>query len=220
MASNNKVNTFKTGDKVRPFGGDKLFVENYCGVSLDGTYTVSYVSEQLVRLTCADSFASTGRGISHTRLKLVEKVRIEGAEISPADIEIGDEILVTRTGHNITHMRKGVVGEIARQNHSGLDALLFKTEGQYHGSGERLNWGMDYTETIVLVKAVPERDKLLDRLVGALAGTVVTYRESWARKHGDEKWDVVVLGRLSIVNTDVLRNNISDSPVTFLTAEK
>lgn len=215
------MNNFKAGDIVRPNRVDENFVRTYAGPTADGTYTVLSSEGHMLRLQ-PNGFegSATGRGISDSRFTMILPIRVEGAEIAPADIQIGDEILVTRTGHEITHMRQGIVGEIARQNHSGNDGLLLKTKGQYSGSGERLNWGMEFTETIVLVKAVPERDVLLDRLVGALAGQVITYRESWARKHGDEKWDVVVLGRLSIVNTDVIRTNISASPVTFLTAEK
>lgn len=215
------MDTFKAGDIVRPNQVDENFVRTYAGPTADGTYTVLSSKDRMLRLQ-PNGFegSATGRGVSDSRFVLVLPCRVEGAKISPANIEVGDEILVTRTGHNITHMRQGVVGEIVRQNHSGLDALLLKTKGQYSGSGERLNWGMEFTETIVLVKAVPERDVLLDRLVGAKGGQVVTYRESWARKHGDEKWDVVVLGRLSVVSTELLRRNIGDSPVTFLTAEK
>lgn len=211
---------FNVGDKVTAYPMDEGFVRSYAGrPDSDGTYTVTAIVNQLVRVTGSEKMMFP-RSISYTRFRLHAPVRVEGEEISPADIQIGDEILVTREGHNITHMRQGVVGEIARQNHSGLDALLFKTKGQYHGSGERLNWGMDYTETIVLVTAVPERDVLLDRLVGSLAGQVISFRGSLSRKRNDEFWDTLT-GAGSGVSGDstvALRQHISTSDVVWLKA--
>lgn len=210
-------NQFKYGDIIEPKPGDIERVDRFAGKSLSGRYEVTRADDVNVWVR-PEGTLNMSVGLLSERFKTPSR-RVEGAEIAPADIEVGDEILVTRTGHNITHMRQGIVGGIARQDHSGNGGLLLKTKGQYHGSGERLNWGLEFTETIVLVKAVPERDVLLDKLVGAVGGQVITYRGSLARKRNEERWEVLTeKGSSYSYSTDDTRVLISDSPVTWLKA--
>lgn len=211
------MSQFNVGDIVTPNPQDANFVRTYVGESNDGNYTVMEVDGSLMRVRGTGKLEN-GRAVNDFRFKLVVLKRVEGMEIAPAEIQIGDEILVKRVGADkIVHTRQAVVGKIKENNDRYGRTLVFHSAGD-HRSG-KINWGQGFTETFTLIKAVPERDKLLDRLVGSLAGQVITYRETWARKHGDEAWDVVVMGRLSVLSTDHLRINISGAPVTFLKAE-
>lgn len=211
------MSTFNVGDIVTANPQDANFVRTYVGEPANGNYTVTEVDGSLIRVR-GNGVGGTGRLVNDFRFKRVVLKRVEGGEIEPAGIQIGDEILVKRVGADkIVHTRQAVVGKIKENNDRYGRTLVFHSAGD-HRSG-KINWGQGFEETFTLIKAVPERDTLLDRLVGSLAGQVITYREIWARKHGDEKWDVVVLGRLSTLSTENLRTNISGSSVTFLKAE-
>lgn len=210
---------FQIGDSVEPTPENKPFFEGIITPFEDGTYKVSVIQPHYIQVT--DKYGHLSPSYWATRFQFPATKRVEGKEIKPADIKVGDEVLVTMSNAGITHTRQAVVHEIKRQTDTkNFGTLLFFAKDSRGFKGSRLNWGKDHpNEAFTLVKAAPERDVLLDRLTGALAGQVITFRETWARKHGDEMWDVVVKGRLSVLSTDNLRCAITSSPVTFLKAE-
>lgn len=205
---------FKLGDTVR------VRKESFSTTSRrfhNTDLTVDLVTADRIRVM--DEGGSTLNADKNVFRIVRKQVRVEGAEIKPENIKVGDTIRVSKVSGKMTMIHEAVVGDIKRQTDTkNFGNLLFYTE-RFSDTAQRINWSKDSDETFTLVKAAPERDVLLDRLVGSLAGQVITYRETWARKHGDEAWDVVVQGRLSVLSTDNLRTNISGSPVTFLKAE-
>jgi len=218
------TDTFNIGDIVTPASAYHLsVVRDYTGMVKDDLYTVTRINDAYgeIRVSRTDTQQEVGT-FSTSRFKLAP-VRVEGMEIRPEDIKVGDEILVTKTRDGFTQMRQGVVGGTKRQSHNRAigneGAILFYTKGEYSDTKDRLNWGEYSGEVFTLIKAAPERDLLLDRLVGSIGGTAILFRESLARKQNDEKWTMVTGANLNVMTTEGLRTYIKDSTVTWLKAE-
>lgn len=211
------THSFRTGDLMEP---KDQYVENigyYSGFSKTGKYEVVGVNTHSVRVRPEGSSDSSTTVFDDSKFKPLVR-RVEGEQILPEHIEVGDTIRVSKISGDMTMIHEAVVGHIVRQTDTkNLGTLLFRTSKMH--TAQRINWGGGSDETFTLLKAVPERDVLLDRLTGAKAGQVVTYRDSLARKHNDEKWDVVFASRASVVSTTSLRDTIGKSDVVWLKAE-
>ena len=211
---------FKVGDKVKPKAEELESVIGFAGESPDGTYTVTSVSgSDYVRVKSFLKFVrQNGESLTIRDNRFVKvSERMEGTEVQPIDIRVGDEILVTRTGSDgITHTRQAVVGNIEERNDRYGKTLSFQSVIR----GGKINWGQDFTETFTLIKSAPKRDLLLERLTAADKGQVITFREVLARKQVKENWDVFVTGALTDSATVDLRGLIGESEVLWMKPEK
>lgn len=208
---------FKVGDLIEPRSNDSYGVEFLCGRSKTGKYEVTSITSSTVYVR-PEGTHSIATSINAS--KFLPKVRrVEGEEIKPENIKVGDTIRVSKVSGKMTMIHEAVVGDIKRKTdtkHYGT--LLFYTE-QFTHTAQRINWGKDADETFTLIKAVPERDKLADRLVGALGGQTITFRESLARKQNDEKWTMLTGAVVNIMTTEGLRTYIKNSEVVWLKEE-
>jgi hypothetical protein len=213
------LSNFAVGDIVRPKKGHEDFVAGCISGSANDLYEIIGVDRTgnyvAVKAKGAASHWSTSPNLWANRFEKVVPVREEGKEIKPAHIKTGDEILVTRTTMGLSHMRQGVVKDIKEHNDRYGKTLSFQTEHR-----QKINWGQMHvgSEVFTLVKAAPERDELLDRLVGSKGGQVITFREALARKLNDERWIVVDAVAVEY-STEHLRISIGKSEVTWLKAE-
>ena len=147
-------------------------------------------------------------------------VRVEGKEIKPQDIKVGDEIRVSRTSGGMTSTRQGVVAKVQKFPSSRhKNPYLFNVlNGQY--AGARLNWD-EADETYTLIKAAPKVDEVLEALKAAEGGTAVYFGSHMARKSGmSEWWDVYSATGLFGKGTPELRGLIGKSHFQFLKPQK
>lgn len=212
------MSDIKIGDIVKPTAENLPTVQKWAGPSQGNKYQVTNVSNQFSEIFVQPIPAIAGRkpeAFMVTRFELVAE-RVEGKEILPKDIKVGDEILVTRTGHDgIKHTRQAVVGHIKENNDRYGKTLVFQTE-DYRG---KINWGQDFTESFTLVKAAPEKDLLLERLTFAGTGQIITYGTYLARRNLNTTWTIMDGTKTTVETVGRLRRLIGEADVVWLKAE-
>lgn len=211
------MSAVKIGDIVKPTGENLPTVQKWAGPSQGNKYKVVNLSEQFSEIFVQPIPAIAGRKPEAFMVTRFEKVvaRVEGNEIRPQDIKVGDEILVKREGYDrITHMRQGTVKTIKENKDRYGTTLVFLSE-----QGGKLNWGQDFTETFTLVKTAPEKDLLLERLTFAGTGQVITYGQMLARRNFNTTWTIIDGTKTSVETVGYLRKLIGEADVTWLKAE-
>jgi hypothetical protein len=216
---------FKIGDIVTPTHEDLPTVQKWAGVAVDNKYKVVSVIEQFNEIRVQPIPATTGHMPEAFMMKrfTLATYRVEGKEIKPAAIKVGDEILVSKTRDGFTQMRQGVVGSTKRQSHNRAigneGAILFFTEGPYNDAKDRLNWGENSGETFTLVKAAPDVDLLLERLTNSTLGQVVTFGTYLARRNFNTTWTILDGTKTTVESAKYLRKLIGEADVKWLKAE-
>lgn len=212
--------TFKVGDILKPKENHLSEVVCQVGPSADGTYTITSVRESngdttLIDVEAYDKKAWRTSGSVYAHRFDLAPFRFEGKEIAPKAIREGDEIRVTRVGtEGITHSRQGVVNRIIETDDQYGHGLLLKV-----GHGARLNWGQGLSETFTLVKAAPERDLVLERLISSSEGQVIECGKYFARKNKDGNWIAVSHLGSALYSSEHLRNVLGGVEVTWLKPE-
>lgn len=212
------MSDIKIGDIVKPTAENLPTVQKWAGPSQGNRYRVTNLSEQFSEIFVQPIPAIAGRkpeAFMATRFELVTD-RVEGEEILPKYIKVGDEILVTRVGHDkITHTRQAVVGNIKENNDQYGRTLVFQSEVR----AGKINWGQDFTETFTLIKAAPDKDLLLERLTNSTLGQVVTFGTYLARRNFNTTWTILDGTRTTVETVGYLRKLMGDAEVKFLKVE-
>lgn len=212
------MSAVKIGDIVKPTGENLPTVQKWAGPSQGNKYKVVNLSEQFSEIFVQPIPAIAGRKPEAFMVTRFEKVvaRVEGNEIRPQDIKVGDEILVTRNTMGLSHMRQAVVKDIKEHNDRYGKTLSFQTEHR-----QKINWGQDHAESEVftLVKVAPEKDLLLERLTFAGTGQVITYGQMLARRNFNTTWTIIDGTKTSVETVGYLRKLIGEADVTWLKAE-
>lgn len=211
------TNPFKVGDLIEPLTNQSHSIEFWCGRSKTGKFEVTSTTSTNVYVR-PEGTHSISTSVSASKFKPLAR-RVEDAEIKPEDIKVGDTIRVSKVSGKMTMIHEAVVGEIKRQTDTkNLGTLLFYTE-RFSSTSQRINWGKSTDEVFTLLKAAPERDLLLDRMVAAPAGQVITFREVLARKCSDDRWEAIYDGGVATLFTGNLRTQIGRCKVSWLKAE-
>lgn len=136
--------------------------------------------------------------------------RAEGQKIQPNHVQIGDTIAVT---NNSMCRKITVEGEVFSINSSGHSYIFKNREGM------NIHWeGNVQSSTIVLVKAGPEKDAMLENLRNADEGTVIKYLDIFAEKNGSKpgsSWTIYNRDSSFTDSVESLRNYIGDTKVKF-----
>lgn len=203
---------FKIGDIVTPKPADRVRVEMRAGVAKFCEYRVESVGRFVVNIRPVTPSALPSGPVTVDVDQLVlkpkpsrEVVRIEGQEIHPDDIKVGDTIRVSKVNGEMTMMHDATVKKIKRQTDTkNYGTLLFYTEYQ------RINWASGSDETFTLLKAVAPRDLLMEKLVAAEGGTAVYSAGLIARKSKMDSnyWDVFNADGVRGLNTAQLRERL------------
>lgn len=217
---------FNIGDIVTPKPADRVRVEMRAGVAKFGEYRVESVGRFAVNIrpVTPSSLPSGPVTVDADQLVLKTKssrevVRVEGQEIHPDDIKVGDTIRVSKVNGEMTMMHDATVKKIKRQtDNKNYGALLFYTECQ------RINWGGGSDETFTLINAVKPRDLLMEKLEAAEGGTAVYSGGLIARKSkmAPNYWDVFNADGVRGLNTAQLREKLKlwNDTAEFMSPEK
>lgn len=212
------MSDIKIGDIVTPTAADLPTVQKWAGPSQGNQYRVTNLSEQFSEIFVQPIPAIPGRrpeAFMVTRFKTVV-ARVEGNEIRPQDIKVGDEILVTRKTMGLSHMRQAVVKEIKTHNDRYGTTLSFQTEHR-----QKINWGQDHAESEVftLIKAAPDKDLVLEGLVQAGTGQVITFGTYLARRNANTSWTILDGVDTTVESAFRLRGLIGEAEVKWMKPE-
>lgn len=173
---------FKVGDKVRISKEHEKVDERFRGQTLE----VSHLDppEHMTRLITVTRADGARAQFFNYRLEKVT-LRTEGETILREDIRIGDEIRTDIISGDLTFSRQGTVSAIKRDFNESI----------WTAKNRRLDFNNPEKETITLIKAAPEVDKVLDRAVDAEIGAVVEFKGPMggrvlSRKSKADSWEI------------------------------
>lgn len=173
---------FKVGDKVRLKKEHENSDARLKGLNLEVvSVDPSHYTIRLVTVTTGDGKRAQ---FFDYRLEKVT-VRTEGETILREDIRIGDEIRTYILSDDLTFSRQGTVATIKRDFNESI----------WTAKNRRLDFNNPEKETITLIKAAPEVDKVLVRAVDAGVGAVVEFKGPMggrvlSRKSKVDSWEI------------------------------
>lgn len=208
------THSFRIGDLIEPKDSYAENIAYYSGVSKSGKYEVVGVNTHSVRVRPEGSSDSSTTVFDDSKFKPLVR-RVEGEQILPEHIKVGDVVRVSKVSGAMTMIHEAEVGLINRQTDTkNFGTLIFHTKGDHRA--QRINWGGGSGETFTLLKAAPERDLLLERLISSPDRQVIQFRSVLARKRGKTVWDIYVTDTVTTGTSQEVRDMIKSDKVTWM----